>query len=231
MKIALTSDTHYGYGHKTHRKHIKFLNELNREDFDVLVHCGDWSASKQTSLYKTLKMFREALGDKPILTSLGNHDLWDINNWDNRSDHRVKIRRSTYDRNKTYRSMIIDHHNWMEEFNIHHLAWNPYQFEEEVMFYGFDGWYYQLPVRSNDVNYMPRLVDGCAPIDMFLSNEAHKAVDNILFKQEQHKKDNPHLSYVCCTHHAPYTTNSGYEFMCANPRFLDPICSQFDMFL
>ena len=229
MKIALTSDTHYGHSHNTHKIHQKFLTKLATEDFDVLIHDGDWISSKQHQLPRTLKMFREALEDKPILTVIGNHDLWDVDNW-NKQGH-VSRASSKFDRNKSYRSMIIDHDEWMKEQNIHHLAWNPYQFEEEVMFYGFDGWYSELPLRSNDTNFMPRLVDGCAPIDMFLANEAHKALDSILLQQEEHKKANPHLTYACCTHHAPYTFEEMYRFMCANPNFLDPITEQFDLFL
>jgi len=231
MKIALTSDTHYGHSHRTHKVHEKFLKKLADEDFDVLVHTGDWISCRQHELPRTFKMFREALGNKPILTVFGNHDLWDMDNWYHHNPKKVNRFSSHYNRKKSYRSMIVDHHNWMEEYNIHHLAWNPYQFEEDVMFYGFDGWYYDLPLKSNDPNFMPRLVDGNAPIDMFLSNEAHKALDGILEKQAKHKANNPHFTHIMCTHHPSYTFNPMYEFMCANPRFMEPICGQFDVLL
>jgi predicted phosphodiesterase len=222
MKIALTSDTHYGHSYKTHRIHERFLRRLAAEDFDVLVHCGDWISDAQHQLPRTLKMFRKAMKERPILTVIGNHDLWDSCNW----GPRVKKKTKTYDRSKTYRTMAMDHHDWMLEHNIHHLAWKPYKLDDHV-FFGFDGWYYQIPVRSNDPNYMPRLVDGNCPIDLFLTNEAHVALDSIL---EQASDTNKDVFKICCTHHAPYTKDSKWSFLCANPRFLDPITENMDMF-
>ena len=81
MKIAVTTDTHFGFSHNTHKIHEKFLIKLatacKEENVEMLIHNGDWITKNQHELPRTWKMFREALGDLPILTVMGNHDCLD----------------------------------------------------------------------------------------------------------------------------------------------------------
>lgn len=77
MRVAVTTDTHYGVSKNTDKIHSKFLKKLMSESFDILVHTGDIASHKQKHLYRSLQMFREALGDIPMLVVLGNHDCLD----------------------------------------------------------------------------------------------------------------------------------------------------------
>lgn len=76
-RIAITTDTHLGVSQNTIKLHERFLKKLMEESFDVLVHTGDIASHKQSQLYRSLGMFREALGDIPMLLVLGNHDCLD----------------------------------------------------------------------------------------------------------------------------------------------------------
>ena len=77
MKLALVTDTHFGVSQNTQKIHQKFLKKLMEESFDVLVHTGDIASHMQKQLYRSLFMFKEALGEIPMLFVLGNHDCLD----------------------------------------------------------------------------------------------------------------------------------------------------------
>jgi len=169
MKIALTGDTHYGRCLFTRGFHTEFLKELAKEDFDVLVHVGDWASTEyQVEAYESIVMFRDYI-KKPILTVLGNHDFWD--KWNGNKKSPLEI--------------IEDYRRWFDEYEIWYLGNEPYVMDD-VIILGFDGWYSNLNPLTNDSKYMIRDVDG-KPIHKFLNEKAHKDLEKIINTETEDK--------------------------------------------
>lgn len=74
MKIALISDTHWGITKPNSIK--KMLVRLSKEPFDVLIHAGDYSGTREgfKPTRATVKLIREFFPEVPYLTVLGNHE-------------------------------------------------------------------------------------------------------------------------------------------------------------
>lgn len=222
MRIALTTDTHFGISNSTQKIHKKFLSGLQKESFDILIHTGDIASHKQSQLKKSLSMFREYLPEVPILVVLGNHDLWDRDSWcPNNPRYAKKI---------SYRTMKTIQREWFKELGIHYLQDSPYIYKEEVVIYGYDGWYKKIPPPSNDKNFMPPYVEDI-PIDVYLNARSHKSLENILKEAENIKENSPNCKLVCATHHSLVGYRGGIPGMDGDPRHLDFLSEYFDLVL
>jgi len=221
MKIALTTDTHFGVSTKTEKKHRKFLQNLvDTEEFDVFVHTGDIASHKQKQLYRSLEIFREYIKEPtPFLFVLGNHDMWDQEAW-NQNNKR-------YNKRTSYEEMRITQREWFSELNVHYLQDEEFLYKDEVIFYGYDGWYKHLPPPSNDKYWMPPTAKMC-PIDQYLNYRANKTLDSILMSVEGVRRVSPHLKTVCATHHSLTPYRGGVDTMNGDPRHLDFLSENFD---
>ena len=222
-KIALTTDTHYGISPKTCLILEKFLIKLASEDFDVLIHTGDWISHKQAQMEKVFKLFRKHI-NKPILGVLGNHDLWDQDSWGHNNKRAYKQTLQSYE------EMKVQQRSLMQQYEIDYLQdLYPYIFEDKVAIYGFDGWYHYLPPPSNDHYFMPQFIKNC-PADQYLNYRAYKTLDAILLHLDELKISKPHLKTVCVTHHPPYNFDPVWLSMSANPQFMEVISEKFNYF-
>ena len=210
MKIILLGDTHYGYSKNSFKIHNNFLPMIAQQQFDLIVHVGDWGTSKQKQLAKALELFRKYLPDVPILGVRGNHDFWDHKFiWD------------------SYRDITDGHRRIFEYYKIHYLQNNPYYCEkdgEQFVFAGFDGWYYHEMPPTNDKNWMPHFIDG-EYFHRAMSRQAHNALDKIL------NIDISNKTAVCVTHFGPTTEAPINLPFCANPMYLTMIAEKFDFLL
>jgi len=222
MKLAITTDTHLGASNNTQKIHEKFLIKLMEESFDVLVHTGDIASHKQKQLYRSLQMFREALGDIPILFILGNHDLWSQEDW-NQNNRR-------YNKRTSYEQMKANQRDWFDELNVHYLQDSEFIYNDEVIFYGYDGWYKNMNPPSNDKHWMPTVAKMC-PINQYLNYRATKTLDNILMSAEGMRRVKPHLKMVCATHHSLTPYRGGHDTMNGDPKHLDFLSENFDYVL
>ncbi len=213
MKIFLTSDIHYGFDETTHRKLTKWLKECEPliEQADLMIGAGDWISHKQESFPKVFKLFRDAFKDKDILAVFGNHDCWsiDLHPYEEMRDYQKKI---------------------MNDFGIHYLPNNPYIKLAKYTIFGFDGFYSQIPPRSNDPKWMPKVAHG-APIHLYLNHKAHKHFEKILIEARELKEKDPDHKTICVTHFN-LKQDPGWEFMSGNPTYLDFIAEvPFDLLL
>lgn len=227
MKFVATTDLHYGFDQKTHKIHEKFLQKIkmacDTEKVDAVIHCGDWIANNQHQLPRTFKMFREALGDLPILGVLGNHDRWSQEYWNTSLSRRAY---ASPEAKLSLSAMEIQHRDWAAEFNIHLLERTPFVFKDVVV-YGFNGWYGNANPPTNDAANMPRIYE-TAPTHAYLSHQAGKELDWIFGDIE---KIGEGVKKICVTHFPPYTKSPGYEAYCANESYLDFITEKFDLLL
>lgn len=76
LKIALTSDTHYG--HCTKQQLVNMFGMMARQAPDLIIHAGDWTGTHgfPESVEQTMDALRQAIQDTPVLAVRGNHDLW-----------------------------------------------------------------------------------------------------------------------------------------------------------
>jgi predicted phosphodiesterase len=227
MNLVVLSDTHYGHDSRTHKIHEKFLKELGdtclASNVSLIVHCGDWISSNQHQLPRTWKMFRSFLGNIPIVTVRGNHDLWNYDYW---GVHEKKRRWAKFPANLKYSEILIQHEKWAEEFDIKILSNKPFIYQN-VVFYGFDGWYWNVPPPTNDFKYMDKIFDG-KNLSEYLRNKANKDLDNILIDIETNDVNFKYTKKVCVTHMPPYFKDEHGYLYCADTNYLNFITEKFN---
>ncbi len=222
VKLMLTSDTHYGFNHKTHQRHENFLKTLQdtieSDDIKCVIHAGDWSVNKQDQFYHTMKMFRKHIDPSiPIAAVRGNHDFWDLPD-----GYKIK-------RKRMFGELQNLHREWFEEHNIHHLETGPLVVDD-VIICGFDGWYGKADPPTNDEERIIGTVEGC-PAMVYLSSRAYKELDRVLDTDTD-----DYAKAICVTHFPPFGGDwkNGADAkdisFCANPKYLQPITEKFDVF-
>jgi len=225
-KFIKVTDTHYGHSHNTHKIHEKFLHQIkiliDSEKIDALIHPGDWISHNQHQLSRTWQMFREALGDIPILTVRGNHDFWNYDQFQKGINGKYA---------KPYFSNIYEmysaHSEWASEHKITLLEDSPVTIDNCVVF-GFDGWYGQRGA-TNDPSYMHRVVESGAPVDQWLGYKAYKDFQkNLDWANSPEYKDK---KKILITHMPPGDLRLGENMridMAANPSIMPFIAESFD---
>jgi len=146
-------------------------------------------------------------------------NCWDQESWNNNNPR--------YNKKISYEQMKVTQREWFEEFNIHYLQDGEFLYKNDVVFYGYDGWYHSLPPPSNDKYWMPRTAKMC-PIDQYLNYRANKTLDVILMSAKGMSKQNPNLKKVCATHHSLLSYRDGNIAMGGDPRHLDFLSEDFD---
>lgn len=217
MKVLLTSDTHYGYSNKTHRRHERFLKEIAKRiedrDVDVVIHAGDWATNRQDQLERTLKMFRAYI-NVPILCVKGNHDFWD-----------QKKGGKNMQRKTMYGELIRQHKDWFESNDIHYLG-NSEFVKDSVCFVGFDGWYgYLDKARSgtNDAKYIVSSIESC-DAHLYLANKAYYDLDRLLQKDYSSFRKT-----VCISHFPTFSRDWKGQGFSANFNYHEPMKDKFDV--
>ena len=214
MKVALTTDTHYGFlGDKTRRQHEIFLKSLaeamEKEGCVALCHTGDWATHRHEQLEKTFALFREYI-KTPIFTVFGNHDFWNEKN---------KYKPLPWEK------LLANQDELLVKYNITHVGKNPTVLNN-VFFGGFDGWYHHLNPPTNDLKYLPQWVGG-EPLHGLMSKKAYQDLNSLLYKL-------PEFNYekaVCLTHFPPFIDDPAYELCNANPAYLDVIAESFHVLM
>lgn len=215
MKLTKTSDTHYGFSQKTHIIHERFLTNLYEEIINngsrALIHAGDWNCNKQDQFERTMKMFRKYLPGIRILATRGNHCLW---------DHQKKG-----SRRMMWGEMERQHAEWFKENDIHHLENDGPVVIDNTVIVGWDGWYHDINVASNDASHMISYIEG-GTAHMYHNRRAHRAFEKIVdMDLSMYDKR------IAVTHMPPYTKDTGRKDMIANPMMLPIVKDKFDIFV
>lgn len=217
MKIALTSDLHYGFNNKTGHIHRKFWAKiapmLAEENVKVLILAGDLASSKLSELRDCLALIREHI-QIPIVIVRGNHDFWDApNKNDPESGFRNWLRINEL------------HKRWFRQFDVHHLEDGP-KIVNGVRFVGWDGWYRHPNPPTNDGLYMFKGHDG-AEMHHFMCSRAWKKFDEVLAELQA---SNNFRKTIAVTHHNLYCDNPKYEVYSGHPTFLTELVGYVDVF-
>lgn len=213
MKIALTSDIHYGFNGKTDRIFKKFVKELAlNKDIELLIVAGDLASSKQRNLETAFDILRNAI-TIPIVFVRGNHDFWA--GFDKKIDVQFTSLKQIYD----YQNGIF---KW---YNIHHLD-TPFIYKD-AQFCGFDGWYGSLYPQTNDEYWIPK-ESGYGPSSMqYLYHKNVKDFDNVKSIDTSKFNKNILITHINIT---PYKGMTKDPWMMAGPKyFYDEIKNKFDV--
>jgi len=149
-------------------------------------------------------------------------NCWDQEAW-NQNNKR-------YNKRTSYEQMRMTQRDWFDELNVHYLQDEEYLYKDEVIFYGYDGWYKNMNPPSNDKYWMPPVAKMC-PINQYLNHRANKTLDSILMSVEGMKRTSPNLKAVCATHHSLTPYRGGADTMNGDPRHLDFLSENFDLVL
>jgi len=203
MKVCLVSDTHAFYSTATQFVLKWFWRCIAREDFDVLIHAGDWATRSFSSILPSLDQLRSAI-DKPVLTVLGNHDLWlepsDLASYE-----------------------IIKHQlrEWFEMYDILYLSEKSFV-RDSLIITGFDGWYSNTNPPTKDCDRLPNDVTMSA-----LSFNTQRSLERVFREIEGYEKR------VCVTHFPPFDSygrdSQSREYMGANPKYLEFLKANFQI--
>jgi len=147
MKILLTSDTHLGLTKdKTIRK--MFEKAAREEQPDVIVHAGDYCGGRDgyKGVRHTTKVMRQYFPDLPIVSVLGNHDLW--------CRHR-----NLHNAMQNYQRIL----DAFRESGVHFLDTDG-NFQHpsfpHIWITGASGWYSGPSNVTNDMNFLPIGLEG-----------------------------------------------------------------------
>lgn len=219
MKIALTTDLHRGGSTNTHKVHGRMFKEMKEANPDVIIITGDLISNQQKQMRAAFKSYRTEFPDTPIGVVHGNHCYWD-KCW--------YTGRFPYGKEKpTFANMEREHSELHEEFNIFYLQDAGWQYKDEVLFLGYDGWYDSANPETNDATHLPRFHQG-VPIHTFMNYRAHKAMDKILLRAEEARIEMPDRKIVCVTHFNHLVDDESYRHMAGQTSHFEHIKEKFD---
>jgi len=153
--ILLTGDFHYGFDEYTHDVLDSFLTDISFEPFDIMIIAGDVISHLQSQWPDILGMIRRYI-NQPILIVLGNHDYWD------------KKRHWDFFRIRSKQLKLF------KDYNIHYLENDgPYE-TDDLIIYGFDGWYGSGFPPSADCYHISKRIEGVQFNDWFYYKARNK---------------------------------------------------------
>ena len=203
MSILLISDTHYNCSDQSPIILENFLNVINQLDFDLVVHCGDWISHDCIDEFpKVLKMFRKYI-NKPILTVLGNHDIWHDN------------------KELSYEDIMSYIRDQFKQYDIHYLTDKHYA-GCDYLITGFDGWYCNPFPPTNDFGRSFNFI-GDVDLHRFMKKKSDKEAENLLDFISEYADDCRTL--VCASHF-----HANYEFG-NNPVMIGELARSYDLLL
>jgi len=146
VRVLQISDNHWGI---TKEKHLRReLKKATEEDFDVIVHCGDYCGGTMghKTVGATVRTIREYFPDKIYISVLGNHDFW-CRKGMGRSSSRPQM--EAFVKNLDRITECFKQHN------VHFLDQDGVFLYKNVAFMGHSGWYTHPHPPTNDQFFLP----------------------------------------------------------------------------
>ena len=203
MKFILIADTHTDFDCDSTPIYKKYYKEiLSKIDFDVLIHAGDWCTKSYKHFDPALSLIREYIS-KPILTVLGNHDIWrSYNDLTELDDIKSYIREQ------------------FSKYDIHYLSEKSFEYED-IIVTGFDGWYNNIEPFTNDFKYLQKFYNDI-PLSRYLNKIANDEVQRLLDIDTNNKKS------IVVSHFESYKAWDDH-YMGANPNYSKLLADNFDI--
>jgi len=193
MKLCVTGDLHYGFNEKTHNKFTKFVNKLNKLDFDILIDTGDLASNRQRQLYRALEILQENI-TVPIIRVNGNHDYWC-----DKDEYKMSLF-----------ELLEQQREWYRKFGIYYLQDEPFELGDYI-FLGYDGWYESIHPPSNDQNRSFSTLCHCQ-----MRERAYQSFRDVM------DTDTGDKTVVIATHFSPYYRGGDLWQDMSAPAFMMP---------
>jgi len=183
MKLLQISDNHIGA--ISIENFRLFVEKIAKEDFDILIDCGDMHSDHIAFFhygFKAIQIGYEIINhfipNKPKIATIGNHCLWV-----GPSTHK----REDFDRNGNYKSypsleqFVFNYECIKEVFkqnNVHFINEDGvYQNKDfpGFAFVGHTGWYTNRTPPTNDAAFLPKNIEG--DTFAYLYKKAYDTID------------------------------------------------------
>jgi predicted phosphodiesterase len=174
-KLILTSDLHYGVTDSTSYILDEFYRGVLKDEPDYLIIAGDIISHEQKQWDEAFRQLRSYFS-VPILTVLGNHDLW-----------------QSYGK-KSIWQLRTDIITKMKKYDITYLPDDPV-LEETFRIYGFDGWYGCSEPPSRDLEFMHSMIEG-VPTHNYLKKQSLRQLLSIPKKSDVQQVVVTHFDYT-----------------------------------
>ena len=148
MKIAVTTDTHWGFSRSGNRANLEMNEHIKKENPDLILHCGDDNSSAYCEKVEYWKLMRETFPSTPIGIVNGNHSLWD------NGDRTVNLD-PPYVEPFTPADIIQQNMAVWKKNDITYIPDGMEFPDTKVFVTGADCWYH-MDVNTNDKRYIPR---------------------------------------------------------------------------
>jgi len=181
LRILQTSDLHLGITDKLTIE--KMLDQTVQEKPDILVMCGDYSGDLKGSspVVRLSELFREYFPRIPIISVLGNHDLWHYS-------------KSLEQFNKNYTQII-------SSFSKHSIRFldieGPILLRrkgQRYWFIGHTGWYAVPYPETNDCNFLPIGIEG--DTNAWLLKQADFALEKQMIKLDNKYREGDTVIFI-----------------------------------
>jgi hypothetical protein len=151
MKIAVITDTHWGFSPTGNRINLEMNEHIKEEKPDVILHCGDDNSSQYEEKVEYWEMMRKTFPKIPIGIVNGNHSFWD-------RTFLQENRPIEYKRPHSARDVMDLNMGVWDKNDITYIPDGMEIFKEGeaggLFISGFDGWYH-YDVNTNDRNFIP----------------------------------------------------------------------------
>lgn len=151
MKIAITTDTHWGFSNYAFEQNLQMLQDIKNNKVDLILHCGDFGSSMYPERIDYWRTVRDMFPKIPIGTVFGNHDYW------NGKFPTILLTVEELEKYKKPHSpadVIQQNFAIFEKYNISYIPDGLEFPDHKVYITGADCWYHE-EIYTNDINYIP----------------------------------------------------------------------------
>lgn len=205
MRILQISDTHLGI--TTEGQIKQMLRKALKEEFDVIVHCGDYCGGMMgwRKVRDTVRLIRKFFPDKLFLSTIGNHDYWCHSNKRAKEGGRwIKTRPDLH----VYAENLRKIEEVFREHSVHFLDKDGLASHPSfpgVLFIGASGWYTNPNPPTNDGRFLPIGLEGDTHRSLLKATEAN------LWRTEEVLKTRMYDEVIFVSHFPVVNTGPDYK--------------------
>ena len=225
MRIAVTTDTHWGHSEYGDLENLRMLGVIKYEKPDILIHCGDENSSCYPQRVDYWSKVRNIFPNLWIGAVFGNHSFWQG------SFHNLLLsveELNNYRKPSNPEEIVNQNLDILKKYDISYIP-NGFEFASSKVFIsGCDGWYYEDDSKlTNDSRFITGykdVVTGRNWIIKRFDEQFQKSIAEV----NEHKAEGyttimvSHFGMIKKAAEHDYKSNSmfgNHDYMGANPKY------------